>query len=164
MKHLIHGQLDLRCYKSPKKTVTKLQPNVVWRQWCKTSSILVGEMWTCLLALLVNEASKCCWAVLLHVRSSKAGDEAVMLMLGCGRAASCWWPHLSSGQDIQWLSKYAGYNLFQGLASYFAPSSMLGKKEDLVRPSPDFLLPRWNRFGIVPNSRCVVHILQYICL
>lgn len=121
-------------------------------------------MWTCLLALLVNEAFKCYWAVLLHGRSSKAGDEAVMLMLGWGRATSCWWPHLSSGQDIQWLSKYAGYKLLQGLASYFAPSSILGKKEDLGRPCQDFLLPCWNKFGIVPNSRCVVQILQYICL
>lgn len=146
----------------PKKIVTKLWPSIVWRQWSKISSILVGEIWPCLLALLVDEASKCHWAVLLCGSSSKAGDKAVVLMLGCGRAGLCWWPHLSSGQDNQWDSKYFAYKLLEGLASYFAPSAILGKKKDLSRLCPAFLLPCWNKLGIVPKSRCVFHILQYI--
>lgn len=152
------------CYKRSQENSYKTWPSIVWRHWSKTSSILAGEMWTCLLALLVNEGSKCHWAVLLWWSSSKAGDEAVVLMLGCARVILCWWPHLSSGQDIQRDSKSVAYEPLQGLASYFASSSILGKKRDLGRLCPAFLLPCWNKLGIVPRSRCVFHILQYICL
>lgn len=130
----LHWQLELRCYRRSQensyKTLTKH-----WRQWSKTSSILVGGTWPCLLALLVGEACKCHWAVLLCGSGSKAGGEAVVPMLGCGRAGLCWWPRLSSGQDNQWDSRYFAYKLLQGLASYFAPSAILGKKKDLSRLS-----------------------------
>lgn len=117
-----------------------------------------------LLSLLVNEASKCHWAVLLHGSSSQDGEDTVVLMLGCGTDISCWGPYLSSGQDIPWDRKCGAYKLLQALASYFVPSSILGKKEDFSRLCPAFLQPHWNTFGIVPNSRCVFHILMYICM
>lgn len=155
--------------KVPRK-VPKLWPSTVWRQWSKTPSILVGEMWTCLLALLVNEASKCDWALSaapwewLHSWRGHGGAD-----VGLGQryfmlvAPSKVWAG-NIGCPVQWDSRYVAYKLLQGLASYFSPSSVLGKKEDFSRLCPAFPLPCWNNFGIVPNSRCEFHILQYICM